>query len=321
MKLSEAYKILDIPSNSSADDAKKKYRELTKKYHPDVNKEAGAEDRFKKINEAYNVIQNGEQQDTIFGSPGGFDPFSPFGGSFRRQPQMRVESNIVISTNITFIESILGVKKEISFNRRNKCNKCDGQGSVQKDNGCTKCQGKGQVTVKQGNMVFVHACNQCMGKVKVQKCDICHATGIIETQVNINVNIPGGVIDGNILRLAGMGNYMGANNFMGMFHTDQFTDVHLHIHVQSEPGLSFKDDTVFCNLQISLLEALQGCTKIVKTVLGDKEITINPLSKNRDEITIPKVGVNGVGNQKVILDVLYPTDTNKLINVLQSEVL
>ena len=319
MRLAEAYKILEISPNTSPEEAKKKYRELTKKYHPDVNKEPGAEDRFKKINEAYNVIQKGEEPEQPDFS-GGFDPFSAFGGSFRRQSRPRIEPNIIISTNITFPESILGVKKEISFNRKGKCQKCDGQGSFNIDNGCTKCKGKGQVTARQGNMVFVQTCNGCMGRTKTESCNACNSSGAVDTQVNLNVTIPGGVIEGNVLRLVGMGNYVGVASFMGMMQGDQFTDVHLHIHVAPEPDLMLREGTVYCNLKISLLEALQGCKKMVKTVIGDREVIINPLSKNGEEILIPQVGINGVGNQKVILDVFYPQDTSKLINLLTSEV-
>lgn len=311
MRLTEAYKILDMLPNSSADDVKKRYRELSKKYHPDLNKDPGAEDKFKKINEAYSVIQKGEEEPENLSE---FNPFSAFGINFNRSNNFRTESNIVIGTDISFNESILGIKKEISFNRKGKCNDCNGQGTLPLDNGCDKCNGKGQVTVRQDNMIFVQTCNKCMGRTKIKKCQTCQATGVLETQVNLHVTIPGGVITGNILRLAGMGNYIGSRSFIGAM--DQFTDVHLHIHVAPDSNLKLEGETVICALQISLLEALQGCRKTVKTVMGDRDVVINPLSRNNEEIIIPRVGVNGIGNQKVILDVRYPQDTSKLIHLL-----
>lgn len=317
MKLSEAYKILELNNNAQPDVVKKKYRELSRKYHPDLNKDPGAEDKFKQISEAYSTIQKGEDEEMDI--PTGFNPFSPFGSTFKRS-KVRNETNIVISTNISFAESVLGIKKEISFNRKGKCNDCDGQGSVPINNGCEKCKGKGQVTIRQNNMIFVQTCNQCAGRTKVKNCNTCNSTGAIETQVNLNVNIPAGVTNNNILRLAGMGNYLGSSSFAGMVAGDHFTDVHLHIHVEQDPVLRLEGETVFCNLQLSLLEALKGCAKTVKTVLGERDIVINPLSKNNDQITIQNVGIRGIGDQKVILEVMYPTNISKLIDLLEAEV-
>lgn len=316
MRLSEAYKVLDLPNNASTDVVKKKYRELSRKYHPDLNKDPGAESKFKEISEAYSTIEKGEEEIDM---PNGFNPFSPFGSSFQRS-KVRNESNIVINTNISFADSVLGIKKEISFNRKGKCNECEGQGTININNGCEKCKGKGQVTVKQNNMIFVQTCNQCMGKLKVKNCNTCNSTGAVDTTVNLTVNIPAGVVNGNILRLSGMGNYLGSSSFAGIMAGDHFTDVHLHIYVESDPILRLEDNTVVCDLELSLLEALKGCTKTVKTVVGNKEIKINPLSKNNEHVTIPNVGIKGTGEQKVILNVMYPNNVSEIINLLESGV-
>lgn len=313
MKLKEAYSILEVPEGTSANDAKKKYRELSKKFHPDVNKEPGAEDKFKKINEAYARIQKGGSDESEM-NHSGFNPFDNFGGFdlFRNNTQSAREvKNIIINTNLTFSESILGIKKEISFTRINKCSECSGQGHVLLNNGCDKCGGKGQVTRMQGNMVFIQTCNQCMGRVNRKSCEKCSSTGCVNTDVTLSVNIPGGVSNGNILRLAGMGNFAG--QFMSM---DQFSDAHLIINVESHPELRLENDYVICNLHISLLEALRGCTKIVPTVIGSKEIVVPPLAKNKDELIIPRVGVNSTGDQKILIDIKYPQNTNKLIDTL-----
>ena len=310
MRITEAYKVLDVSPDISPEDLKKKYRELSKKYHPDLNKDPEAEDKFKKINEAYTLIQKGEEEESM-----DFNPFSPFGSMFQRNTKIRQGSNIVISIDINFAESVLGTKKEISFHRKGKCDDCNGQGHSNIDNGCEKCKGKGQVTTRQDNMIFVQTCNKCMGRTKTKQCQSCNSSGTVESDVSLNVTIPGGVVEGNILRLAGMGNYLGTTS-MGFMSEDRFTDVHLHIHVTAEEGLRLEGDTVISTLNISLLEALQGCRKTVKTVIGEKEVIVNPLSKNNEEIIIPRAGVKGLGNQKVILDVAYPKDTAKLISAL-----
>ena len=315
MNLTEAYAALDLSSDASPEDVKKKFKEAAKKYHPDVNKDPGAEDKFKKINEAYQRIQAGDSQpehsayyDNPFeGFPfGGFG--NPFGGGRARQVQIE---HIRLSTTISFKDSVFGCKKELKFTRNSKCAECNGNGQIAVNNGCTNCNGKGQTVVKNGISVFIQTCSKCHGRTSTTPCTKC-SNGGIKSDVTVNVNIPGGIQNGNILRLQGMGNYIG--NF-GMF--DQSSDVHLEIIVVQEPGLSIKNNDVVSFLEVSLLEAIQGCTKDVKTVEGVKSIDIAPLSRHRDEINIPRLGVNRVGSHKVILDVLYPKDQFKLINLLK----
>jgi molecular chaperone DnaJ len=130
------------------------------------------------------------------------------------------------------------------------------------------------------------------------------------------VSVPAGIIDGNILRLQGMGNYAGS--FMGL--ADQHTDAFLHVHVTPEAGLNIEGTSVISRLTIPLLDALRGCKQKVKTIHGDKEIQVKPQSRNRDEVIVPHCGVNGTGDQRVILDVEYPKNTDKLIGVLLDEV-
>lgn len=306
MNLKEAYSILEIPQTSTPEEAKKKYRELTKKFHPDVNKEPGAEDKFKKINEAYQIVSTGKGTD-LNNAHWGSAQRDPFSG-WQRHDQI---NHIEISTTISFKESVQGCKKDIKFDRNIKCTNCGGQGETPLDNGCDKCGGKGQVTGRRGNMVFIQTCDKCMGKVKTASCNACSSSGTVSAEVSFNVTIPGGLQDGNILRLAGMGHFAG---FFGPL--EQHTDVHLHVRVTPEPGLWLDGSNVVSNLEISLLDALRGCKKTVKTVSGNKEIDVKPKSKNKDEVIIPRMGVNNIGNQRVILDIKYPEDINSLIDYL-----
>jgi len=306
MNLKEAYSILEIPSSATPEEAKKKYRELTKKYHPDINKEPGAEDKFKKINEAYQVVSTGKGTDRQPQQPFTRDPFNPFG----RQEYIQLD-NIEISINISFKESVLGCKKDIKFNRRTKCPSCNGQGQFKIHNGCTKCGGRGQITVQQGQMVIIKTCDQCFGRAQIESCKECEASGLLDAEASASVNVPGGVVNGNVLRLSGMGHFAGS---FGPF--DQHTDVHLRVNVSSDPLLKIEGEHVIFNLELTLLEALKGCTKSVHTILGDKDIKIKPKSRNKDEVLIPNLGVNSRGSQKVILDIKYPDDVSSLIETL-----
>jgi molecular chaperone DnaJ len=307
MNLKEAYSILEIPATSTPEEAKKKYRELTKKWHPDINKESGAEEKFKKINEAYQVVSSGkgsDREDRV-----SQHVYNPFG-----QQIVYEAENISLSATVSFAESVLGCKKEIKFNRKTKCKDCNGQGEFAINNGCDKCGGKGQITNRNANMIFVQTCDKCFGKVEIKSCSTCNGEGAVQSEVSMSVSVPGGVQDDNILRLGGVGNFVGSWGPI-----DQHTDVHLRIRVISEPGLRLEGNNVVSDLSISLLEALTGCKKTVKTIVGDKSVDIVPKSRNKDEIIISHLGVNRVGNHMVILDIQYPEDVSNLVNILTNK--
>ena len=308
MKRTEAYSTLEIAEGASVDEAKKAFRQLSKKFHPD-NKDTGSEDKFKKINEAYQAISNNKFDDSpqrhSYGGHGGF----------HRQQVIQLE-NVEVTTTISFKESVLGCKKEIKYNRQIKCQDCGGNGEVKLDNGCKKCGGRGQVVNRQGHTVMITTCNECYGRSNVTECKSCSGAGSVQAHASVHVSVPAGVVNGNVLRLQGMGNFAGS--FMGL--ADQFTDAFLHIDVTPEPGLSLDGVHVVSRLTISLLDALRGCKYKVNTIHGEKEIKIPPQSRNCDEVIIPHCGVSNTGNQKVILDVEYPKNTEKLISVLLDEV-
>jgi molecular chaperone DnaJ len=308
MNLEEAHSILELSKDATKADATKKFRELSKKFHPD-NKATGDEAKFKKLNEAHQTIQNPPQpQFHQGGMPGGFPINFNFGNM--RQQKIRHVEQIQVGTDLTFKESILGCTKKIKYNRNVKCAKCEGEGTLS-DNGCVTCKGTGQTAFQRGQAIFVKTCDVCRGKRSTENCKECEGEGTLESEIELSVNIPGGVTSDIVMRLSGKGNFVAA---MGPF--DQYADAFLHLEVETDSELSFSNGLVIYKLSISLLDALRGCKKSVKTIMGDKEIEIKPLSKNKEELIIPHVGVNGVGSQKVIFDVEYPSDTKYLINAL-----
>ncbi len=304
MNIREARSILGVSEEANEEEIKKSFRVLALKWHPDRCKEEGAEEKFKQINQAYQtLVSSNNEEDEM---PQGFNPFG------RQNQNVVIQAeHISLFETISFKESVLGCKREVSFQRKLKCQNCNGQGQYKVNNGCDKCGGRGQIVQQQNNMIFARTCDKCRGQTGVSQCEQCQATGTMEGTTSINVSIPGGVISGNVLRLAGMGNFIHA--FMGM---DQSTDAMLHLSVTEEPGLALEGQDVVSHLSISLLEALQGITKSVLTILGEKGISIGPLSKNKEEIAIPKLGVSGVGSHRVILDISYPADVSPLIEIL-----
>jgi molecular chaperone DnaJ len=168
--------------------------------------------------------------------------------------------------------------------------------------------------MQRGNMIFTQTCSKCFGQSQTENCSKCQSTGILEVETSVSVNIPGGISNKTVLRMGGMGNFAGS--IMGM---DQYTDAHLHINVTPDDQLSLQGADVVFNLEISLLEALRGSKRVVKTILGESQIEIKPMSRNKDEVIILQMGVNRMGNQRVILDVKYPKDVNNLIGVLDTK--
>jgi molecular chaperone DnaJ len=312
MNLSEAYQALNLSENATEEEVKKAFKRQAAKLHPDVNKASDAEVQFKRINEAYQTISDKDNQGDLHWQGGGLnDIFSHFNnmGGFRRSHQ-QIET-VDVQTTISFPESVLGTKKDIKFTRKVKCSSCNGAGETPLPNGCKKCNGKGKITKQQNNMIFIQDCDQCRGKIKKAPCKPCQSQGTAEAEVSLQVAIPGGIINGNILNLQRMGNFVGAFGLM-----DQFTDAHLHISVVPEAGLTLEGQDVVSTLELSLEEALTGCIKEVKTIINSQNITVPPLSKHKEEIIINNMGVNTMGNQRVILDVKYPADISQLLIAL-----
>jgi molecular chaperone DnaJ len=315
MNLNQAYQLLNLSTTASDEEVKKAFKKAAAKLHPDVNKAPDAEKKFKEINEAYQIIQ---EKDNVgkshpFGNVGINlqDIFSHMGVNPFDRSNLRDTDIINLNTTISFAESILGVKKEIKYTRQVKCQPCNGNGEINLSNGCKKCNGKGKIIQQQNNMILVQDCDQCRGRTKKSSCKTCNAEGTIEAEANIQVAIPGGVIDGNILNLSAMGNYQG--NFGAM---EQYTDTHLYIEVIPEPNLSLQGLDVITTLDLTLAEALAGCKKQVATIKGDLEVSVPSRSRHKEEIIIPSLGVNGKGNERVILEVKYPDDLDPLLSLL-----
>lgn len=323
----EAYKFLEVPSNLSDDELKQKYKELAKKYHPDIFKEDP--DKFKKINEAYQLVTDyrahPEKYEPRMTQGGGFwnnvvdlgDIFFGGGDFFRNtQDEERIpQVHIKVPLEITFHESVMGCTKEISYNRNVKCSLCQGAGSKHTGNGCDSCDGFGRVTVNNKGMIFQTSCFKCSGKnTKKTKCVACSGKKVLNDKRTGMVNVPAGSIDNETLRLVGEGNYAG-RHIMG----DSFTDVFIQLKVAPYSGMTLKDKkNVHSMLTISLLEALEGITKEVETIYGNKEITIKAQSRHNEKIEIANCGVqNANGSHIIELNVEYPTDITTLVGVLK----
>lgn len=328
MDLNSAYATLGLSRNADEKEVKKAFRDLSKKYHPDQNKDKDADKKYKEITEAYNFINNPSEHDQMKQNPFGGESFggNPFGGfpfniningfdfgGFGNQQKMRHSQSIVKEIELTFEESILGKNVKIKVDRTKGCDDCGGDGNKLIDNGCKDCGGRGQKVQQSHGFISVVECQKCHGQVKHENCKTCFGKGDFQASSEYDIKIPGGVVNDNILKMQNAGHFIG--NMQGaMLHSD----VLVKIKVKAKPGFTFEDGVVKTKCDISLLDALKGTKLKIDTVLGEKEIEIKSGSKDKDKIIINKVGVNKIGNQEVLINVVYPENTDKLIEFLQN---
>lgn len=327
MKRQEAFSVLELPQNSSEEEIKKRYRELTKKYHPDINKDTGAEAHFKKINEAYSSIQNPEPEPSSVGFRGyNQAEYAEYASSFQDifsnfvnpiRSNYRPPPDIKLTANISFEESIIGCNRDVSFNRYIKCEPCNGDGSlpIKTDLLCSDCKGSGRVERRVSNTVITQPCQKCGGvPVPREACTPCAGRGSQSTSAQYTISIPAGVEPGSILRLSRAGHYFKNPIIRG----DTLMDAYLIINVGSHATFRREGDDVISDLNVSLLEALAGCKRKCQTVHGEVEIDILAGTKNKDEIRKASYGVKDRrGSHRFLINVEYPKETAQIIETLR----
>ncbi len=321
MNITEAYKIIGVEESISDDALKIKYRELAFKYHPDKGNETN---KLASINEAYQFIRDYRENPSKYnqeqaGLYDGFniqDLFVNLQGNSNSSHSVRNIQPPYINVSISFKESIIGTDKKIEYSRSTKCIPCNGNGFKQLGNDCKKCSGVGRITSNQGNAFFSQTCNACYGRnMRQEKCEKCDGKCTTQDNVVGQVHIPKGTHNGTTLAIRGKGHFTGSGGIFG----DTYSDVYVHVNVVKDDKLELVGNDVISRCSITLLQALQGMEIHVPTIHGDHKITIHPLSKNNEEIRIPGLGVKSKGDQRVILSVQYPSNTNKLIDLLSSE--
>lgn len=293
------YQILGVSRNASPDDLRKAYRNLAKKYHPDANQDdKQAEERFKEVTEAYEVLRDPEKRMAYdrFGmagvkggfqaSGGGFGDFdifgesifgdlfeSVFGGGGRTRSRGRRAQrgeDIGYRMEITLEEAATGVEKTIEVPRSETCPRCGGTGAragAQPET-CPKCSGRGQLLYSQGFLSVSRTCDQCQGRGQIitSPCSECRGQGRIRTTRNIRVNIPAGADTGLRLRLSNEGE-LGING-------GPSGDLYVAIEVKEHPIFSRKGDDLLCELPITFPQAALGAEITVPTLTGKATLKI-----------------------------------------------
>ena len=332
------YEILGVGRTASNDEIKASFRKLARQYHPDVNKEDGAEEKFKEVNEAYGVLSDPEKRARYdrfgkegLGGMGGFRDYTVdfndifeelFGRGFGFQTGRRSRNSprrgrdLQMQVTLTFEEAVFGVEKEIEFQREETCSRCNGSGAEPGTSPirCSTCNGQGEVRqVRQtilGQMVQTSTCPTCNGRGETisSPCRTCHATGLERKTVKKNVQIPAGVDDGTQIRLAGEGG-PGANGGPN-------GSLFLVLDVQSHQFFKRRENDIVLNLDINVAQAALGAEIEVPTLDGNEKLRIPSGTQSGKVFHIKNKGVphlrrNGRGDQLVIVNVAIPTKLTK----------
>ena len=322
----ELYDILEIPSDADEDAIKKAYRRLAVKYHPDKNPgNKEAEEKFKKISHAYEILGNREKrqmydqygEDAVNGGGGGGGFESFFGGGRRRDPNGPLEgADLRYNLGITLDEAFKGVTKKIEFNRSGLCPTCNGSGCADgtKPERCDRCKGSGQVGVSQGFFTMMHECPVCHGTGQkiAHKCAKCGGSGRVSVHRSIELHIPAGIDTGNRIRVTGEGEpgvRGGANG-----------DLYILIQIRPDRRFQREDEDIYAEHHIPFPVAALGGVVTIPTVHGDAELTVPPGTQNGDVLTLKGKGMpvrqrpNVFGNHHVKLTIDVPrklTDAQK----------
>ena len=330
------YDVLGVSRNASHEEIKKVFRKLAFQYHPDRNRDDGAEARFKEVNEAYEVLSDEDKRaaydrfghsgaDNVFGRGfegfdfGGFgDIFEAFFGgtstTTRRGP--RNGSDLRYKVSLSFEEAALGCEKEIDIKRTESCDTCHGTGSKPGVNPtrCPNCDGSGQVRRVQrslfGQFIQSAVCTQCRGEGSIitDPCPNCKGSGFQKQKRRIAVKVPAGVDDGNGIKLRGEGDAGSRGGSPG--------NLYVMLSVAQHDFFTREGDNVIYDLPVSFTEAALGTEIEVPTLYGDTRLKI-PAGSQTDKVFrlkdkgIAHVNSHGRGDQLVRLRVITPDSLNK----------
>ncbi len=324
------YEVLEVDRNASKEELKRAYRRMARKYHPDVNHEEGADERFKEINEAYEVLSNDNSRAAYdrFGHAGvqgagtgdftGFgsvaDIFEEFFGGFgggRRRTGPRRGADLRYDLTIDFEDAVFGTEQEIEVRRPEVCPHCFGSGAEPGTDPirCDQCNGTGEVRrVRQsflGSFVNVTTCPTCNGSGETipNPCTVCEGRKQVQKTRTLKVKVPPGVDDDTQIRLSGEGAPGGDGGPPG--------NLYVVLHVKNHEYFQRRGDDILLELEINIAQAALGDEITVPTVDGDETLKI-PAGTQSGKVFrmrahgVPHLRRAGRGDQLVVTHVTIP---------------
>ncbi len=334
------YDVLGVPRTADDAEIKRAFRRLAQQHHPDVDKNDGAEQRFKELNEAYRVLSDRQRRSAydMFGHAGvdgaaaggfegfggGFGPFGDifdafFGGSpagARRRGRMVAGADLRYDLAIEFAEAVFGITKEIRFETQVTCERCDGAGGEPgtEPETCPECNGSGEKRrVAQtilGQMVNIVACPRCRGEGRIiaTPCTACHGDGRVREERTVEIAIPAGIDDGQRIALEGQGEAGPRGGPNG--------DLYVAVKIRAHPQLIRRATELYHELPVTFPQAALGATLTVTTVEGTEEVVVPAGAQSGHEIRLRGLGVPrlrgaGRGDLHVIVNVVVPAKLSK----------
>ena len=318
------YKILNVDESSDQETIKKAYRKLALKYHPDKNpNDKKAEEKFKQISEAYDVLSDPDKkeqydsQDSFIDGMFGNSTFdirnifdinqfssTPFGNGMG-PISINKDNSVVYRARVEDV--ICGSRVNIRFNRKIACSNCFGNRVVETGNRCSNCHGTGKINVRRQNFLFSGSCNSCGGTGnEYNQCKTCNGNGY-ETKVeDIFLTLPKGIISKSTLRLKGRGNeiYYNGQKIIG--------DTYVVIdYPQQYKGIGFNDGNIFMTIRVPFNSFIEE-KEVSVDILGCKEIKLK-LDKNKKSGFEYKIEHSGLSDEKfAVIKVLVDFPLNKI---------
>ena len=334
------YQVLGVDRNATDEEIKRAFRKLAFKYHPDHNRDGGAEEKFKEVSEAYDVLSDANKRAAYdrFGHGGaegfygrgfeGFD-FGGFGGGFgdifdaffggattAARPAPQRGADLHYKVTITFEEAVFGCDNELDISRTEQCSQCQGSGSKPgtQPGQCPNCNGSGQVRRVQqsifGRFTNIATCTKCHGEGSIitESCPQCRGRGREKHRRNISIKIPAGVDDGMQIRLSGEGEAGIRGGPPGNLYTTLSVKPHEFFHRDG--------DAILYELPINFAQAALGAKVAVPTLYGETELEVPTGCQSGKVFRLKNKGVphlhrSGQGDQIVELLVVTPDKLTK----------
>ena len=331
------YTLLGVARTATDAEIKRAFRKLAQQWHPDVSKDPSADERFKQINEAYQVLSDPQRRQAydMFGraGTGAQDPgASPFGGGFGdifdaffggaagqagRHGRPAAGSDLRYDLRITFDEAVKGAEEDIEFPVLDRCETCTGTGAAagSTPRQCPQCAGRGEVRqVRQtmlGQMVNIAGCSRCHGEGTIVEtpCETCRGEGRVEKKRKLRVGIPPGIDEGHQIRLSGEGEAGPRGGPKG--------HLYVAVRVQPHPELTRDGTELYHVLSISIAQAALGTKVRIPTIEGDEEIDVKAGTQPGAEIRLRGRGVPNLrrpgsrGDLHVTVDVVVPSKLSR----------
>ena len=328
------YAVLGVPRDATEETLKKAYRRLARELHPDVNSDPAAEEQFKAVTTAYEVLSDPQKRqivdlggDPLSSGPGSAgSPFAQgfgglgdimdafFGGGTARGPRSRVQpgADALIRLECDLAETAFGATRELAVETAVLCGSCTGQGTASGTLPvtCGTCHGRGEVQQVQrsflGQVMTTRSCPRCsgVGTVIEHPCGECHGDGRVRARRTLTVKVPAGVEDGMRIRLTGEGEVGPGGGTPG--------DLYVEVRERPHPLFSREGDDLHCRLAVPMTAAALGATLPLPTLEGEEQVDLAPGTQPEAVITLRGRGVphlrgTGRGHLHVHVGVEVPT--------------